>query len=54
MRSMKNDVRNPLIDCSALESANIKGIPQSLIRYANFGSFGMTGSTKYFLPEVQV
>jgi len=41
-RSEKNDVRNPLTDCRKLLSANVKEIPQSLIRCANFGSFGMT------------
>jgi len=42
-QSAKNDLRNPLIDCSTLESANYEGILQSpKFAKANFGFFGMT------------
>ena len=40
-RSEKNDVRNPLKFYKRLLEYP-QGIPQSLIRFANFGSFGMT------------
>ncbi len=44
-RRAKNDVRNPLKNYMK-QSGAPQGIPQSLIRFANFGSFGMTCNSK--------